>query len=98
MRRSSNEEISGLPSDEGVHLARALSECDADGFDGEGDGAVGVLALLNEVEYERNYLGPTEGIGRRLVEAGQIRDPMDIGLDGALGELTKGEVIDEFLP
>jgi hypothetical protein len=32
------------------------------------------------------------------VEAGQIRDPMDIGLDGALGELAQGEVIDEFLP
>ena len=69
-----------------------------EGLDGEGDGAVGELALLNEVEYERTNLGATEGIGRRLVEAGQIRDPMDIGLDGALGELAQGEVIDEFLP
>jgi len=69
-----------------------------EGLDGECDGAVGELALLDEVEYERTNLRTIEGVGRRLVEAGQIRDPMDIGLDGALGELTKGEVIDEFLP
>jgi hypothetical protein len=69
-----------------------------EGLDGEGDGAVGELALLNEVEYERTNLRTTEGVGRSFVKTGQIRDPMDIGFDGALGELTKGEVIDEFVP
>lgn len=38
------------------------------------------------------------GIGRGVVKLGQIRDPMDIGLDGALGVLAEGEVIDESLP
>jgi hypothetical protein len=41
-----------------------------EGLDGEGDGAVGELALLNEVEYERTNLGAAECIGRGLVEAG----------------------------
>ncbi len=69
-----------------------------EGLDGKSDGVVGELAILDEVEYVRSNLRTTKGIGRGVVKLGQIRDPMDIGLDGALGELTKGEVIDEFLP
>jgi hypothetical protein len=69
-----------------------------EGLDGKSDGVVGELAILDEVEYVRGNLRTTEEIGRGVVKLGQIRDPMDIGLDGALGDLAEGEVIDEFLP
>jgi hypothetical protein len=69
-----------------------------EGLDGKSDGVVGELAILDEVEYVRGNLRTTEEIGRGVVKLGQIRDPMDIGLDGALGDLAEGEVIYEFLP